>query len=346
MKLSWLPYSLVFKHPFGLSYGTRTTTEVVFVKLECMEHTGYGEASLPPYLGETQESVISFFKKAKKILETVNSDPNVPTLLKQIDTIAEGNSAAKAALDIALHDLKGKINVRPVYSLYSLAHPEPKHTSATISIGELELLPEKIKEQNEFQILKIKLGRDNDLQILETIRKHTDKKLVLDANQGWKNKDFALEMTTELKNKNILIIEQPLEKNNLKDAEWLKERSSIPIIADESFKRLHDLDAVSKAFHGINIKLMKCTGIREAVSVIEAARKKDLKINLGCMTESSCAISAAAQLMGLVDWIDLDGPLLVNNDPFSGVEYAHGKIDLPYSNGIGADPLNELQFIS
>lgn len=334
MKLSWCPYSLHFKHPFGLSYGTRTTTEVVFAKLESNEFTGYGEASLPPYLGESQQSVTAFFSKAKAVLQNINRE-EISEVLKEIDKLEPGNNAAKAALDIALHDLKGKQEGKTIWELYGLSHPEPKHTSVTISIGDKELIPQKIKEQEDFQILKIKLGTNNDREIVEAIRKHTDKALVLDVNQGWKDKQFALEMTEWLKDKNVLFIEQPLPKENMEDAIWLKERSALPIMADEAFKRFEDLGKVADAYHGINIKLMKCTGIYEAYRIAQEAKRRGLKINLGCMAESSCAVSAASQLMGLADWIDLDGPLLVDNDPFEGVGYAGGKVFSPVGAGTG-----------
>jgi L-alanine-DL-glutamate epimerase-like enolase superfamily enzyme len=146
----------------------------------------------------------------------------------------------------------------------------------------------------------------------------------------------------------VLFVEQPMPKEDLPGAAWLSERSEIPIIADEAFKRLEDLDKIKHAYHGINVKLMKCTGIYEAVKIAEAARKNNLKINLGCMTESSCAASAAAQLMDLADWVDLDGPLLVNNDPFTGVNYVSGQVQVNDKIGIGVDlkDSNSLQYIS
>jgi L-alanine-DL-glutamate epimerase-like enolase superfamily enzyme len=310
------------------------------VKLECDGLYGYGEASLPPYLGETQESVISFLRKSSALLSKENSSFSIQILNKKIDSIDKGNTAAKAALDIALHDLKGKLENKPVFELYGLPSPQPKFTTATISIGDITLIADKINEQKDFEILKIKLGTDHDEKIIEAIRDCTDKKLVLDVNQGWRDRGFALEMIQWLKNQNILFVEQPMPKEDLKSMEWLKERSDIPLIADEAFQRLNDLDNVKNSYHGINIKLMKCTGIYEAINIITAARKENLKINLGCMTESSCAVSAAARIMSCVDWIDLDGPLLVKNDPFTGITYDKGKVHSLSAPGIGASPRN------
>jgi L-alanine-DL-glutamate epimerase-like enolase superfamily enzyme len=337
VEISYCKYSLKFKHPFGLSYGTRLTTEVVFIRLECEGLYGYGEASLPPYLGETQDSVINFLRTCEPLILSQNSSFSLADLIGRIDRVEAGNNAAKAGLDIALHDLKGKLDNKSVYELYSISKPLPKSTSATISIGDLSSISQKIEEQNNFSVLKIKLGTENDREIVETIRSYTDKKLVLDVNQGWRDKSYALEMINWLCDKNILFLEQPLPKEDLSGAEWISDRSEIPIIADEAFRRLEDLDKIKNAYHGINIKLMKCTGLYEAIKIIEAARKSNLKINLGCMTESSCAVAAAAQLLSLVDWVDLDGPLLINNDPFEGINYSSGQVQPINGSGTGVD---------
>src|SRR6185312_12100741 len=225
MKLSYAPYSLKFKHPFGLSYGSRTTTEVVYVKIEYDGLIGYGEAALPPYLGETQTSVIDFVKKAAVVLKGHKLPFIMEELINTIDNIASNNNAAKACIDIALHDLLGKYLNKPVYALFDLEKPEPKNTSVTISIGDLNLIPEKLKELEGYKILKIKLGNKNDIEIIECIRANTDNPLVVDVNQGWSNKHQALEMIEWLDKKNILFVEQPLAKNNYDDMAWLSERS-------------------------------------------------------------------------------------------------------------------------
>lgn len=344
MHLSYLPYSLQFIHPFGLSYGTRTKTDVVFVKLECDGIIGYGEASLPPYLGESHESVIEFYKKATSILNTFNLDCNPNELLAAIDALAPNNNAAKAGIDIALCDLLAKSKNQSVYDYFGLKFPEPKSTSVTISIGDLNLISQKIDEFSDFNILKIKLGHENDKKIITTIRNYSSKPMVIDVNQGWTDKYKALEMIKWLEDKNVLFVEQPMPKENITDMAWITQRSSIPTIADESFKRFTDLENIKGAFSGINIKLMKCTGLFEAVKIISEAKNSGLKINLGCMTESSCAISAAAQISSDVNWIDLDGPLLIKNNPFAGVTYNSGKVNLSNNVGIGASPIEVLNF--
>lgn len=341
MKLSYAPYTLQFKHPFGLAYGSRTTTEVVYVRLESDGFIGYGEAALPPYLNETQTSVIAFLKEAAVILKNEQLPFSIAEVIADIDAISLNNNAAKACIDIALHDLWGKSVNKPVYTLLGLDKPPAKNTSVTISIGQLNRIPEKLKELNEYHILKVKLGSKEDKQIIECIRAHTDKPIVVDVNQGWTDKQFALEMIEWLSNKNVLFVEQPLAKDKYDDMAWLTERSPIATIADESMLRFSDLSKIIGCFTGINLKLMKCTGIFEAHKIIIKAKKKGLKINIGCMSESSCGISAAAQLMQSADWVDLDGPLLIKNNPFAGVTFSEGKLHLSNLPGTGSVLVNE-----
>jgi L-alanine-DL-glutamate epimerase-like enolase superfamily enzyme len=341
LKLSYTPYSLQFKHPFGLAYGTRTTTEVVYVKLESDGFTGYGEAALPPYLNETQASVIDFLKKASVLLKNYKLPFLMEEIITAIDAIAPNNNAAKACIDIALYDLLGKSVNKPVYELLGLTKPQPKNTSVTISIGQLNLIPDKLKELDEYKILKVKLGNKEDKQIIECIREHTDKALVIDVNQGWADKYVALEMIEWLSDKKVLFIEQPLAKDKHDDMAWLTERSPITTIADESMLRYNDMDKIIGCFNGINLKLMKCTGLFEAVKIINYAKEKGLKINIGCMSESSCGIAAAAQLMESADWVDLDGPLLIKNNHFDGVVFNDGKIEINNLAGTGTELINK-----
>ncbi len=343
MKLSYAPYALEFRHPFGISHSTRSSTDVVYLKLEKNGHVGYGEATLPPYLEETQKSAIEFFKAAKPVLET--GSENLPELIQRIDAIAPKNTTAKAAIDIALHDLFGKIQNKPAYQLLGLLKPGPKETSVTIGIGDISLIPEKIKELAGFNLYKVKLGGKNDKEIIKAIRKVTDKPLVVDVNQGWSDKGFAMEMIGWLSAQNVLYVEQPLSKAKNEETASLSKQSPIPILADESFQRLDELEKIDDCFGGINLKLMKCTGLLEAAKVIMAAKTAGLKINIGCMSESSCGIAAAAQLMHYADWIDLDGPMLIKNDPFTGLQFKDGKLHLPdHFTGTGALLRTEMPF--
>ena len=342
MKLSYCPYSLEFKHPFGLAYGSRTKTDVVFIKLESDGFVGYGESSLPPYLGETHESVVSFLEKAKPFLAKQDLSYRHGKTTTEFHRLAENNNAAKAGLDIALHDLYAKSQDKKVWEYLNFEKPVAKNTSVTISIGDLNLIPQKIEEVKDFNILKIKLGNANDKETIETIRNYSNKPLVVDVNQGWKDKHFALEMINWLSDKNVLFVEQPMPKENIDDMAWVTERSPLPTMADESVKTLEDAKRVEGAFSGINLKLMKCTGLHEAKRIIDYCKEKKLKLNVGCMTESSCAISAAAQLTAYADWVDLDGPTLIKNNPFSGIEYKNGKVELNNGPGLGVLPKDGL----
>ncbi|MDR1707710.1 MAG: dipeptide epimerase [Prevotella sp.] len=338
MKLSFKPYDLQLRHVFTIANSSRTTTPVVLTEIVYDGITGYGEASLPPYLGETQASVIEFLKKVN--LEQFSSPFELDDILTYVDKIAENNTAAKASVDIALHDLVGKIMGQPWYKIWGLNKDNTPDTTFTIGIDTEEVVKQKTREADPlYNILKVKLGRDNDKQMIEAIRTVTDKPIAIDANQGWKDKHYALDMIYWLKERGIVMIEQPMPKHNLEDAAWVTERSPLPIFADESFQRLSDVLRLKGAFTGINIKLMKCTGMREAWKMLTVARAVNMKVMIGCMTETSCAISAAAQLSPAVDWADLDGNLLISNDCFSGATVVKGKMRLSEAAGIGARKL-------
>ena len=209
-------------------------------------------------------------------------------------------------------------------------------TTFTIGIDTPDVVREKTKEcAEQFNILKVKLGRDNDKEMIETIRSVTALPIAVDANQGWKDKHYALDMIHWLKEKGIVMIEQPMPKEQLDDIAWVTGQSPLPIFADESIQRLKDIVGLKDAFTGINIKLMKCTGMREAWKMVTLARALGMKVMVGCMTETSCAISAASQFSPAVDFADLDGSLLIANDRFKGMEVVKGKITLPDLPGIG-----------
>jgi L-alanine-DL-glutamate epimerase-like enolase superfamily enzyme len=336
IKLSYYPFTLELNHPFSISGNTRTTTPSVLVELEYEGLIGYGEASLPPYLKETQKSVQSFLSQ----IDTSSFDnlTDLDSILLKIDNLRPGNNAAKASMDIALHDLVGKIKQLPVYKMYDIS-PMEVLTSYTIGIDSTEMLLLKLKEAENFSYLKVKLGTPDDKRIINTIRTETDKPIFADINQGWKNREEALELTMGLAEDNVLLIEQPFSKSNFRDTAWLTARSPIPVIADEAVHRLSDLDKINNAYSGINIKLMKSTGISEAYKMIICARELNLKIMLGCMTETSCAISAASHLSSLVDWVDLDGNMLINNDKFEGVKALNGKISPNNLPGLGINKI-------
>lgn len=331
--LYYAPHFLQLKHVFQVAAGARTQTPVVLVAIAYQGQIGYGEASMPPYLGESHDSVMHF-------IDQVDFTPfkdafRLEDMLEYIDGIAQGNTAAKAALDIALHDVLGKRMGQPWYKIWGLDPEDTVPTSFTIGIDSQEMIRQKVAEATEFKVLKVKLGAGNDREIIETIRSLSDQPICVDANQGWKDREEAIEMIEWLHHQNVLFVEQPMPKTAWEDHAWLKERSPLPIVADEAAQRLKDVRQVAQAYDGINIKLMKCTGLYEARKMIALARDLDLKIMLGCMTETSCAISAASQLAPLADWLDLDGALLIKDDLFTGMQVQDGKVKLSDAPGIG-----------
>lgn len=332
-KLRWTPYTLQMKHTFTVASFSRDTTPVVLLELEYDGIVGYGEASMPPYLGESHETVIKFLNKVD--LSPFNSPFQTEDILQYIDSLTLSDTAAKAALDIALHDLLGKILKFPLYKIWGLNPKRIPPTSYTIGIDTEEMIIEKTKEANDFKILKVKLGLDTDKMIIEAIRKVTNVPLCADVNQGWKDKEEALDMSHWLHERGVLFLEQPMPKENIEENAWLTERSPIPTIADEACQRASDILDLHGIYAGINIKLMKCTGLNEARKMAEMAKILNMKVMLGCMTETSCAISAAAQLAPLSDWADLDGALLISNDPYIGMEVTNGECVIPEREGIG-----------
>ena len=339
LRLKSRPYELRLRHAFGVAGNTRSSTQGVQVQLEYEGVTGYGEASMPPYLGESAASVMEFLGRVDL---TPFPDPfRIEEILDYVDRIAENNTAAKAAVDIALHDLVGKLLGQPWYRIWGLSPEKTPSTFYTIGIDTPEKVTEKTKEAPAFPILKVKVGRTpaEDREMIRAIRTVTDRPIAVDANQGWQDKMMALDMIGWLAEQGCVLVEQPMSKHAPGQIAWITERSPLPVIADESLQRLWDISALSGVFSGINIKLMKCTGMREAKKMVTAARLLGMKVMIGCMTETSCAISAAAQLSPAADWADLDGNLLIANDNFRGVQVSEtGKLLLPDEPGIGAVP--------
>ncbi|HEX7487118.1 MAG TPA: dipeptide epimerase [Vicinamibacterales bacterium] len=334
MTLTYKPFTITLRHVFTIATSSRTTTPDMLTEVAYDGVVGHGEASMPPYLGETQESCAAFLSKVN--LGKYSNPFELETILADVDAIAPGNPAAKAAVDIALHDLVGKLMNRPWYDIWGYNPAKAPYTSFTIGIDTPDVVRQKVREAAEYKVLKVKLGRDNDHEMIETIRSVTDKPLTADANQGWKDRQKALDEIAWLKEKNVLFVEQPFPKEApLADFAWLTERSPLPVMADESCQRLQDVKKLYGAVTGINIKLMKSTGMREAHQMLTLARALGMKVMLGCMTETSCAISAASHLSPMVDWADLDGALLISNDPFVGTTVVDGKVTVSTRPGVG-----------
>ena len=256
LTLTFRPYTLELRHVFTVATMSRTTTPVVLTEVEYDGVKGYGEASMPPYLGESQESALAFLKRVD--LTKYDNPFDLETILTDIDTLAFHNTAAKAAVDIALHDLVGKLLGQPWYNIWGYNKKNAPNTTFTIGIDTADVVREKTKEATGFKVLKVKLGKNNDKEMIETIRSVTDVPLTADPNQGWKDKHYALDMCHWLKEKGVQFVEQPMAKERYDDHAWLTERSPLPILADESCQRLSDIPKIKGAYSGIVIKLMKC----------------------------------------------------------------------------------------
>lgn len=334
LRLAFFPYELKLRHAFNLARSSRTTTPDVQVEIEFDGVKGYGEASMPPYLGESVESVCRFLGRLD--LGQFSDPFRIEEIHEYMESVAPDNRAAKASVDIALHDLCGKIMGQPWYKIWGLDPGRTPCTSYTIGIDTPEVVRQKVAEAAPYRVLKVKMGLDNDRELVETIREcRPDVPLCVDANQGWNDRDRALEMCHWLKERGCMFVEQPFDKSRLDDAAWLTERSPLPVIADEAVQRLTDVGRLAGAYSGINIKLMKSTGMHEAYQMAVLARALGMKVMLGCMTETSCAVTAAAQLSPLADYADLDGNLLISNDRFDGLTIENGRVIIPSRPGIG-----------
>ena len=334
MSLRYYPYELQLAHTFTVSSYSRKTTPDVQVEIEYDGLIGFGEASMPPYLGHTVESVCAFLSKVD--LSQFSSPFLLEDIMEYLDSLSPGDAPAKAAIDIALHDLIGKICGQPLFKIWGYNPLKAGPTTFTIGIDTPDVVREKTLEcADRFKILKVKVGLDSDEQMIRTIRSVTDLPLAVDANQGWKDKHKALDEIFWLKEQGIVLVEQPMPKERLDDTAWITERSPLPIIADEAIQRLKDIPAIKGAYSGINIKLMKSTGLLEARKMIAYARAEGMKVMVGCMTETSCACTAAAQLAPAADFCDIDGNLLITNDLFDGMTVVDGNMVLPNRPGLG-----------
>jgi L-Ala-D/L-Glu epimerase len=333
ISLRFEPYDLQLRHVFTIASGSRTTTPAMLTTITWNDEMGYGEASMPPYLGETHATAQAFLSKVD--LSQFSNPFLMEDILTYVDQIAPGNYAAKASVDIALHDLVGKFMKQPWYRIWGLNPDHTPNTSFTIGIDKPDVVEMKTKEASSFRILKVKLGGGNDKEMIRTVRSVTQVPLGVDVNQGWKDRNQALEMIYWLHEQGVIYIEQPLPKTAVDDIAWITGQSPIPVIADEAVQTPADVKKVYGAYSGINIKLMKCGGLRAAYTMVNMARALGLKVMIGCMTETSCAVTAAAQLSPMADWADLDGNLLISNDVFEGVIISDGRVIIPDLPGIG-----------
>ncbi len=328
MKLHWEPITLDLKTTFRVAHGASDQRHNVLVYLD----DGVGEAAAVPYYGETQAGIIEYLKAVPDL----GDDPfDIDSVLSKRPA---GSRAARSAIDEALHDLWGKKLGQPLYKLFGLNPDNLPLTSFTIAIDEPEIMAERARDCG-YPILKIKLGSEKDEAIIAAIRTATNARLRVDANAGW-SRDQALAIIPRLAEYDLEFIEQPLAVDDVEGFFWLKEKLrlakvDIPIFADETAKTSHDVARFAGAVDGVVVKTMKGEGIREALRMIHTARAHDMQIMLSCMVESSVGVTAAAHLAPLCDYADLDGPLLIKNDPYCGLEYDGAKFSLPNAPGLG-----------
>lgn len=320
---------LQLQHPFKIARrATDASRQVVSVEID----GGIGETAPARFYGETVQTVsIALETIAPALPDNLDAIHDVMTT---VDATLGGNYAAKSAIDMALHDRLAKKWGAPLYQLWGLNPHKTPCTSFTIGLDEPEVMAEKVRNAEAYPILKVKLGTPRDIEIIETLRGVTNKPVYVDANTAWTPKE-AVSKIRELARYGVELVEQPTKPDDLAGLKFVRENSELPIIADESVKRTSDIPALVGCVDGINIKLVKCGGLLEAHRMMNVARAHGLQIMMGCMIESSLGITAAAHLTPLVDYADLDGNLLITNDPYTGVILDNGKLILPKHPGIG-----------
>ena len=327
---------LPLRHAWTISRGTSTSKRNVIVELRHEGVVGRGEAAPNVRYGESAETVTEALRKLAPALE---GDPwHFRDLSERVEHALPGNHAAKAALDIALYDLAGKRLGVPLYRMLGVDPARMPITSFSIGIDDPAALARKVLEAEPYPVLKVKLGAARVREIFGAVRAATSKVIRVDANEAWKPEE-ALQHIEWLATQGVELVEQPLPAADVEGAKWLRARSPLPLVADESLIRASDVPRLAEGFHGINVKLQKAGGIRETLRIIDVARACGLKVMIGCMVETSLGIAAAAHLGPLADWLDLDGNLLITEDPFRGHPVEQGRIQLGAGPGLGVEPV-------
>jgi len=334
MILKYKSINLPFTHPFGISRGIKTHQPSLVVELEYFGIKGYGEAPAISYYNITVEKMIEDIEAKKKFIEKF-AFTNPDRYWHYLHHLLPQNPFLVCALDMAAWDIYGKMNKKPLHVLWNGDISKNPLTDYTIGIDTIEKMVVKMEEK-PWPIYKIKLGTDNDVEIITELRKHTSSVFRIDANAAWKA-DEALKKINAFKDLNVEFIEQPLAKDDWEGMKFLYENSPLPLIADESCVMENDVEKCSGYFHGINIKLTKCSGITPALRMISRARELNLKVMVGSMNESSIGTAAIAQLLPLIDYVDMDGPLLLAEDIAEGVTFENGKIIYKNLNGLGVN---------
>lgn len=332
MKVKYKTFNLPFRHPFTISKGTKTHQPGLVVELDFMGIKGYGEAPAIAYYNIPVEKMVEDLERKKVFVEKFAfSDPE--RYWHYLHHLFPANHFLVCALDMAGWDIYGKLKAKQLHELWGLDTSKAPLTDFTIGIDSIEKMLAKMKEK-PWPIYKIKVGVEGDIEMVEALRKHTDAVFRVDANAGW-TLEQALEKIPLLKQLGVEFVEQPLAKDNWEGMKILYEESPLPLIADESCVAEADVEKCYRHFHGINIKLTKCSGITPARRMIARARELGMKVMVGCMNESSVGTAAIAQLAPMLDYVDMDGPLLLTEDIAEGVQFADGKIIYTTLPGLG-----------
>lgn len=336
MKLRYWAHNIPFRHPFTISKGTKTHQPTLIVELEHLGVKGYGEAPAIAYYGITVEKMIEDLERKKLFIEKFAfTEPE--RYWHYLHHLLPQNPFLVCALDIAAWDMYGKFKNKPLHELWKGDVSKNPVTDYTIGIDSIDKMVEKLKEK-PWPVYKIKVGTAQDIESIKTLRQHTDTIFRVDANAAW-DLEIAASLIPQLKELGVELVEQPLAKDNWKGMQTLFQSSSLPLFADEACVFENDVEKCKGHFHGINIKLTKCSGITPAFRMIQKARELDLKIMLGCMNESTVGSAAIAHLLPFVDYADLDGPLLLAEDVAAGISYDFGKIIYSDKPGLGIEML-------
>jgi L-alanine-DL-glutamate epimerase-like enolase superfamily enzyme len=330
-RLTWQPLTLQLRHPFQISYGVSETRQAFWLRLA--DDVGWGEGTIPSYYHISDADMFAFWEAVARRTEPFPDDPaEISDWVGQ-----DGPAPARSALDLALHDRIGRQRGLPLHQLLKLPQPPALPTAFTIGIASPQEMARRATEVPDYPVIKIKLGTDDDVARVAAIRAaRPDVKLYVDANAGWSAEE-AVRRVRALAPYDLEMVEQPVPRDDIAGLGYVQARSDLPVVADESVRTLGDVEQLAAAgVRGINLKLMKVGGLAPCLHMLRRARELGLQVMLGCMVETSLGTTAMAHLAGLADWIDLDAPLLVANDPFDGLHYdRHAHIHVPQRPGIG-----------
>ncbi len=338
MRLSYQKFELPLKHVFTISRGSVAVQETLVVQLAADGQFGYGEATTNSFYGATVPNMTAAIESVRSLVESGSPDDPLE-LIASIARALPNEKYAKFALnalDQAIHDLWGKLRGAPVYQLWGLSTEKVPLSDYTLGIDTPEKMVQKLQEMPGWPVYKIKLGTADDLAIIRELRRHTDTPFRVDANCGW-TAEQTIEFAPELQSLGVEFIEQPLLPEDIDGARRAFAQSILPLIADENCVTEEDVDRCAGSFHGVNIKLVKCGGLAPARRMIDRARELGMKVMAGCMTESTVGISALAQILPLLDYVDMDGAVLLASDIATGARVERGRCVYPAVNGTGVE---------